>query len=194
MATLIGYARVSTTEQNVDLQHDALNGAGVFRIWTDYASGATADRPQWQDCLDHLQPGNVLIVNDLSRLGRNTADLAGIVKTLGERNVGLRSLTETWLDTTNSQGLLMFHFFSAIAEYERNRLRERTLAGLAAAKARGRVGGRPTKMSPDKSATAYDMRAKGRSIRDIAKTIEVSEATVVRHLARQRKSLQQDPP
>lgn len=190
MTTLIGYARVSTTEQNVDLQHDALNAAGVFRIWTDYASGATADRPQWQDCLDHLQPGNVLIVNDLSRLGRNTADLAAIVKTLGERKVGLRSLTETWLDTTNSQGLLMFHFFSAIAEYERNRLRERTLAGLAAAKARGRVGGRPTKMTPDKSATAHDMRSKNRSIRDIAKTIDVSEATVVRHLARQRKGLQ----
>lgn len=190
MTTLMGYARVSTTEQNVDLQHDALNAAGVFRIWTDYASGATADRPQWQDCLDHLQPGNVLIVNDLSRLGRNTADLAAIVKTLGEKNVGLRSLTETWLDTTNSQGLLMFHFFSAIAEYERNRLRERTLAGLAAAKARGRVGGRPTKMTPDKSATAQDMRSKNRSIRDIAMTIDVSEATVVRHLARQRKSLQ----
>jgi DNA invertase Pin-like site-specific DNA recombinase len=194
MATLIGYARVSTTEQNVDLQHDALNAAGVYRIWTDYASGATADRPQWQDCLDHLQPGNILIVNDLSRLGRNTADLAGIVKTLADRNVGLRSLTETWLDTTSSQGLLMFHFFSAIAEYERNRLRERTLAGLAAAKARGRVGGRPTKMTPDKSDTARDMRAKGRSIRDIAKTIEVSEATVVRDLARQRKSLQQTAP
>lgn len=187
MATLIGYARVSTTEQNVDLQHDALNAAGAYRIWTDYASGATANRPQWQDCLDHLQPGNILVVNDLSRLGRNTADLAAIVKTLAERNVGLRSLTETWLDTTNSQGLLMFHFFSAIAEYERNRLSERTLDGLKAAKARGRVGGRPTKMTPDKSATAEDMRAKGRTIRDIAKTIDVSEATVVRHLSGARK-------
>lgn len=192
--TLLAYARVSTTEQNVDLQHDALKAAGAYRIWTDYASGATADRPQWQDCLDHLQPGNVLIVNDLSRLGRNTADLAAIVKALGERNVGLRSLTETWLDTTSSQGLLMFHFFSAIAEYERNRLRERTRAGLAAAKARGRVGGRPTKMTSDKSDTARRMRAEKRSIRDIAKTIEVSEATVVRDLARQRKSLQQPAP
>ncbi|WP_017197907.1 recombinase family protein [Arthrobacter sp. M2012083] len=187
MVTLLGYSRVSTTDQNVDLQHDALKEAGVYRIWTDYASGATADRPQWQDCLDHLQPGNVLVVNDLSRLGRNTADLAGIVKTLAERNVGLRSLTETWLDTTNSQGLLMFHFFSAIAEYERNRLRERTLAGLAAAKARGRVGGRPTKMTADKSSIARDMRSKGRTIKDIARTIDVSEATVVRDLARQRK-------
>jgi DNA invertase Pin-like site-specific DNA recombinase len=189
-ATLIGYARVSTTEQSVDLQMDALNAAGCFRIWTDYASGATADRPQWQDCLDHLQPGNILVVNDLSRLGRNTADLAGIVKTLADRHVGLRSLTETWLDTTTSQGVLMFHFFSAIAEYERNRLRERTLAGLAAAKARGRVGGRPTKMTADKAATAHRMRSEKRTIRDIAKTIDVSEATVVRELARQRKSLQ----
>lgn len=188
--TLIGYARVSTTEQSVDLQLDALNAAGCFRIWVDYASGATADRPQWQDCLDHLQPGNILVVNDLSRLGRSTADLAGIVKRLADRHVGLRSLTETWLDTTTSQGVLMFHFFSAIAEYERNRLRERTMAGLAAAKARGRVGGRPTKMTPDKAATAHRMRGEKRTIRDIAKTIDVSEATVVRELARQRKSLQ----
>ena len=120
----------------------------------------------------------------------NTADLAGIVKTLADRHVGLRSLTDTWLDTTTSQGVLMFHFFSAIAEYERNRLRERTMAGLAAAKARGRVGGRPTKMTPDKAATAHRMRAEKRTIRDIAKTIDVSEATVVRELARQRKSLQ----
>ncbi|WP_404593131.1 recombinase family protein [Paenarthrobacter histidinolovorans] len=181
---------MSTTEQNVDLQHDALNRAGAYRIWTDYASGATADRPQWQQCLDHLQPGNILLVNDLSRLGRNTADLAGIVKTLSDRNVGLRSLAEPWLDTTSSQGLLMFHFFSAIAEYERNRLRERTMDGLAAAKARGRVGGRPTKMTPDKSETARRMRAEKRSIKDIARTIEVSEATVVRDLARQRKDQQ----
>lgn len=187
---LIGYARVSTTEQNVDLQHDALNAAGAYRVFTDYASGATADRPQWQECLDHLQPGNILVVNDLSRLGRNTADLAAIVKTLADRNVGLRSIAEPWLDTTSSQGLLMFHFFSAIAEYERNRLRERTLDGLAAAKARGRIGGRPTKMTPDKAATAERMRAEKRSIRDIAKTIEVSEPTVVRHLARQRKDQQ----
>ncbi|HAP91498.1 MAG TPA: resolvase [Arthrobacter bacterium] len=188
--TLIGYARVSTTEQSVDLQLDALNTAGCFRIWTDYASGATQARPQWQDCLDHLQPGNILVVNDLSRLGRNTADLASIAKTLADRHVGLRSMTETWLDTTSSTGLLMFHFFSAIAEYERNRLRERTITGLAAAKARGRVGGRPTKMTPDKAATAHRMRGEKRTLRDIAKTIDVSEATVVRELARQRKRLQ----
>ncbi|MDJ0321998.1 recombinase family protein [Pseudarthrobacter sp. PS3-L1] len=193
MATLLGYSRVSTTDQSVDLQHDALREAGCFRIWTDFASGATADRPEWQDCLDHLQPGNVLVVNDLSRLGRNTADLANIVKALDERNVGLRSLTETWLDTTTSQGLLMFHFFSAIAEYERNRLRERTMAGLVAAKARGRVGGRPTKMTPDKADVARSMRAKKKTIGDIAKAIDVSEATVVRELARQRKDLQIPP-
>ncbi|WP_432246273.1 recombinase family protein (plasmid) [Arthrobacter sp. G.S.26] len=188
--TLVGYARVSTTQQPVDHQLNALNTAGCFRIWTDYASGATEERPQWQECLSHLQPGNVLVVNDLSRLGRNTADLANIVKALADRHVGLRSLTETWLDTTSSQGLLMFHFFSAIAEYERNRLRERTKAGLVAAKARGRVGGRPTKMTPDKSEIARSMRAKKRTIADIATAIEVSEATVVRELARQRKDLQ----
>jgi hypothetical protein len=124
------------------------------------------------------------------RLGRNTADLAGIVKALADRHVGLRSLTETWLDTTTSQGVLMFHFFSAIAENERNRYRERTLAGLAAAKARGRVGGRPTKMTAEKAATAHRMRSEKRTIRDIAKTIDIGEATVVRELAGQRRSLQ----
>ena len=186
---LIGYARVSTTSQSLDLQMDALDAAGTIMNFSDQASGATMERPGWAECLKYLQPGNVLVVNDLTRLGRSAADLASIVALLAERNIGLRSLNEPYLDTSTSHGLMIFQIFSALAEYERNRLRERTLDGLRAAKARGRMGGRPTKMTPDKVATAHDMRAKKRSIKDIAKTIEVSESTVVRELARERKTL-----
>ena len=149
------------------------------------------ERPGWVDCLAYLQPGNVLLVNDLTRLGRSAADLASIVTLLAEREVGLRSLNEPYLDTSTSHGLMIFQIFSALAEYERNRLRERTLEGLQAAKARGRVGGRPTKMTPDKAATAHDMRAKKRTIKDIAALIGVSESTVVRELARERKPLRE---
>lgn len=189
---LVGYARVSSTSQNLDLQTDALTQAGAIRIFKDRASGATMERPEWVECLEYLQPGNVLVVNDLTRLGRSAADLASIVALLAERNVGLRSLNEPYLDTSTSHGLMIFQIFSALAEYERNRLRERTLDGLRAAKARGRVGGRPTKMTPDKAATAHDMRAKKRSIKDIAALIGVSESTVVRELARERKTLREE--
>lgn len=189
---LVGYARVSSTSQNLDSQMDALAAAGAIKIFKDRASGATMERPDWAECLEYLQPGNVLVVTDLTRLGRSAADLASIVAQLAERNVGLRSLNEPYLDTSTSHGLMILQIFSALAEYERNRLRERTLDGLHAAKARGRVGGRPTKMTPDKAATAHDMRAKKRSIKDIAAVIGLSESTVVRELARERKTLREE--
>ncbi|MDJ0318599.1 recombinase family protein [Arthrobacter antibioticus] len=189
---LVGYARVSTTAQSLDAQTDALEKAGAIKVYSDHASGATMERPGWVDCLAYLQPGNVLLVNDLTRLGRSAADLASIVTLLAEREIGLRSLNEPYLDTSTSHGLMIFQIFSALAEYERNRLRERTLEGLQAAKARGRVGGRPTKMTPDKAATAHQMRAKKRTIKDIAALIGVSESTVVRELARERKSLREE--
>ena len=189
---LVGYARVSTTAQSLDLQADALEKAGAIKVFSDHASGATMERPGWTDCLKYLQPGNILLVNDLTRLGRSSGDLAAIVALLAERGVGLRSLNEPFLDTSTSHGWMIFQIFSALAEYERNRLRERTLEGLQAAKARGRVGGRPTKMTPDKAATAHGMRAKKRSIKDIAATIGLSESTVVRELARERKPLREE--
>lgn len=188
---LIGYARVSTTDQSLDLQLDALEQAGAFRIFTDQASGATQVRPGWEECRAYLQPGNVLVVNDLTRLGRSAADLASIVASLAEQKVGFRSLKEPYLDTSTSHGLMIFQIFSALAEYERNRLRERTHDGLRAAKARGRTGGRPTLMTPDKAATAHRMRGEKRSIKAIAATIGVSESTVVRELAKERKTLRE---
>ena len=189
---MVGYARVSTTSQSLDAQTDALEKAGAIKVYSDHASGATMERPGWVECLEYLQPGNVLLVNDLTRLGRSAADLAAIVALLAERQVGLRSLNEPYLDTSTSHGLMIFQIFSALAEYERNRLRERTREGLRAAKARGRVGGRPTKMTPDKAATAHEMRAKKRTIKDIAALIGVSESTVVRELARERKPLREE--
>jgi DNA invertase Pin-like site-specific DNA recombinase len=186
MGTIIGYARVSTTDQNLDGQLDALRAAGAWRVFEDKASGATQDRPGWRACLEHLQPGNTLLVTDLTRLGRSTLDLAGIVQELGSRDVAFRSLAEPWLDTGSAHGRLIFDMFASIAAYERARLIERTREGLAAARARGRVGGRPSVMTPEKSEWAHRMRAEGMSLRKIAEALSVSTTTIVRDLAEQK--------
>jgi DNA invertase Pin-like site-specific DNA recombinase len=142
-SNLIGYARVSTADQNPDLQEDALRRAGAIRIFTDHASGSTQARPAWQQCLEYLQPGNVLVVWKLDRIGRSTADLARIVAELGDRGIQFKSLTESFIDTTTSDGRLIFHIFTAMAEHERSRMLERTrgpvwpLRGSAAASAAG---------------------------------------------------------
>ena len=122
---VIGYARVSTRGQSLDAQVDALVGAGAIKVFMEHASGATQARARWQDCLEHLQPGNILVVTDLTRLGRSTADLSDIVTVLGHRGIGFRSLAEPWLDTTSAHGKLIFDMFASLAEYERSRLSER---------------------------------------------------------------------
>ena len=130
----------------MDSQVDALVSAGAVRVFQEYASGATQARARWVECLDYLQPGNVLMVADLTRLGRSTADLADIVTVLGQRGIGFRSLAEPWLDTTSAHGRLIFDMFASLAEYERSRLSERTKAGLA--------GRRPRTMTEGKLETA----------------------------------------
>ena len=127
---VVGYARVSTRGQSLDLQVDALVAAGAVRVFQEYASGATQARTRWRECLEYLQPGNILVVNDLTRLGRSTADLSDIVTVLGQRGIGFRSLAEPSLDTTSAHGKLIFDMFASLAEYERSRLSERTRAGL----------------------------------------------------------------
>ena len=180
---LIGYARVSTTDQNAELQVDALTKAGCSRVFTDKASGSLASRPQLDRMLDHLREGDVVVVWRLDRLGRSLKNLLALVEDLKERGVGFRSLTES-IDTTTSGGKLVFHIFGALAEFERTLTRDRTMAGLAAARARGRVGGRPPKMTPDKIKVARDMyESKQFTVDAIAKTIGVSRKTVYRHLA-----------
>ncbi len=170
----IGDTRVSTADQNPDLQHDALAAAGCVQVFTDRASGALAKRPQLDALLDYLRHGDVLVVWRLDRLGRSVRHLTETVNTLAGRGIGFRSLTEG-IDTTTPAGKLVFHIFAALGEFERDLIQERTNAGLAAARARGRKGGRRPKMTPAKLATArqlYD--AKTHTVAQIGEIVGVS--------------------
>jgi len=181
---LLGYARVSSAEQNAELQADALAAAGCWRVFTDSASGALDRRPELDRLLEQLRPGDTLVVWRLDRLGRSLRHLLDVVTDLSERGVGFRSLTES-IDTTTSGGRLIFHVFGALAEFEREIIRERTLAGLAAARARGRKGGRPALMTPDKVKAArrmYDQR--DMTVAEIGAVLGVSRGTVYRALGR----------
>jgi len=139
---LIGYARVSTQDQTLDLQTDALKRDGCEKIFPDMTSGAKSERPGLQDAMDHLRPGDTLVVWRLDRLGRTLKHLIATITDLNEKGIGFKSLQEN-MDTTTSGGKLIFHIFGALAEFEREVIRERTNAGLHAARARGRLGGRP---------------------------------------------------
>ncbi|WP_444861252.1 recombinase family protein [Arthrobacter globiformis] len=155
----------------------------AVRVFQEYASGAFQARTRWKECLDYLQPGNVLMVADLTRLRRSTADLADIVTVLGQRGIGFRSLAEPWLDTTSAHGKFIFDMFASLAEYERSRLSERTKAGLAAAKARGRLGGRPRSMTPGKLETARQLRNEGKTLKETAQRLSVSVSSQTRALS-----------
>ncbi len=185
MSNLIGYARVSTVQQNPELQLDALRKAGCERIYTDQASGTLAERPELRRVLDHLRAGDTLVVWKLDRLGRSLRHLIDTVRSLDEKGVGLCSLHES-LDTTTSGGRLVFHVFGALAEFERELIAERTHAGLAAARARGRKGGRPSVMTEEKIALAKQMYdSRDHTVAAIAKVLGVSRATIYRSLKTQ---------
>ena len=160
MGHLLGYARVSTTDQHPHLQVDALQRAGCYRVFTETASGARTDRPTLEQLLDQLRPGDTLVVWKLDRLGRSLRHLVDTVTGLADRGIGFRSLQEA-IDTTTPGGKLVFHVFAALAEFERDLIRERTSAGLAAARARGRHGGRPSVMTAHKLQVAQEMYALG---------------------------------
>jgi len=182
MGDLLGYARVSTTEQTTQLQVDALEAAGCLRVFTDYASGAVDERVELAALFDQVRPGDTVVVWRLDRLGRSLRHLIDTVNSLADRQVGFRSLSEN-IDTTTSGGKLVFHIFGALAEFERELIRERTNAGLSAARARGRVGGRPSVMTDDKIATVRQMYASNEyTISAIAEVVGVSRATVYRHI------------
>src|SRR5271168_4830578 len=155
---LLGYARVSTVDQNLALQRDALTEAGCAKIFTEQMSGAVTDRPALHDALEFARSGDTLIVWKLDRLARSMKQLIETVETLRIRGIGFRSLTEA-LDTTTAQGRLVFHMFGALAEFERSLIRERTQAGLAAARRAGRTGGRPPKLTDDDIEAAKAMLA-----------------------------------
>ena len=184
VAKLLGYARVSTLEQNAALQHDALAAAGCWKVFTDHVSGATQARPQLDRALEQCRDGDTLVVWRLDRLGRSLRHLIEVVSDLSERGVGFRSMTEA-IDTTTSGGRLIFHVFGALAQFERELVRERTLAGLKAARARGRMGGRPALMTTDKTTTAqrmYDQQEL--TVEQIARALGVSRSTIYRALNR----------
>ena len=180
--TLIGYARVSTDDQNAQLQIDALKAAGCLKVFTDTASGSLAHRPKLDKMIDHLRPGDVVVVWRLDRLGRSLKNLIALVEDLAGKGVGFRSLSES-IDTTTANGKLFFSIMGALAEFERDLIRERTMAGLAAARARRRVGGRPPTMTPEKVKVARQMYAsREHTVEAIAQTLGVSRKTIYRHL------------
>ena len=179
---LIGYARVSTDDQNLDLQRDALQKAGCEQIYTDTVSGTKARRPGLEQALSHLRSGDTLVVWRLDRLGRSLRHLIDTVNDLQERGVGFKSLTES-IDTTTSGGKLVFHIFGALAEFEREIIRERTNAGLSAARARGRKGGRPKALSKSKAEMARQLyQDRSHSIDEICKTLGISRTTFYRYV------------
>lgn len=184
-STLLGYSRVSTADQRADLQSDALTAAGCWRIWSDTASGSTTSRPALDEVLDVLRPGDCLVVWRLDRLGRSLPHLVETVRGLAARGVGFRSLQEA-IDTTTPGGRLVFHVFASLAEFERDLIRERTFAGLAAARARGRVGGRPTVMTTAKASAADQMLATGTPVTQVAAALGVSRASLYRHVEKVR--------
>lgn len=179
--TLVGYSRVSTSDQTTDLQDDALRAAGCERIFTDQASGVLTSRPELDAAMDYVRPGDVLCVWRLDRLGRSLSHLLTLVKDLEERGVGFRSLQEG-LDTTTASGRMLFAVVGALSEYERAMIVERTRAGLAAAKARGRTGGRPKVMTDAKTRAAKAMHAEGTNPTEIARALGCSRATIYRAL------------
>lgn len=182
-AHLIGYARVSTFEQTLDLQRDALLQLGCGRIFTETISGAKADRVGLREALAFLRPGDTLVVWRLDRLGRSLQHLIETVTDLHARGVGFKSLTEQ-IDTTTPSGKLIFHLFGALAEFERDLIRERTLAGLQAARARGRRGGRPRLLgSAKKVALVRALYAdQTTTVAEICQTLHISRATLYRYL------------
>ena len=188
---LVGYARVSTFEQNLSLQVDALQQAGCEEIFEDRASGAKTDRPGLQEAVKYVRQGDTLLVWRLDRLGRSLIHLIETVAQLEEQGIGFRSLQEA-IDTTSSGGRLVFQIFGALAEFERNLIRERTLAGLKAARARGRIGGRPKALDATKTELLYKLYdEKQHTIKEICQLLGISKQTLYDYLARRKNETQQ---
>jgi len=185
---IIGYARVSMHDQNLDLQKDALNEAGCEKIFVDKITGKLLNRPGLEKTMEVLRSGDTLIVWRLDRLGRSLKHLIEIVSELENREIGFKSLTES-IDTTSPTGKLVFHLFGALAEFERNLIAERTKAGLAAARARGRVGGRPPALDEkQREALVLLYKEKKHSVNEICKIMGISKQTLYNYLRKAERS------
>jgi DNA invertase Pin-like site-specific DNA recombinase len=179
---LIGYARVSTSDQTLNLQQDALEKIGCAKIFTDIISGATTERQGLDEAIKYVREGDTLVVWRLDRLGRSLKHLIETITNLNNRNIGFKSIQEN-IDTTTSGGKLVFHIFGALAELERDIIKERTQAGLQAARARGRLGGRPKALNQKKNLIAQALyNDKSNSMAEICKTLKISRATLYRYV------------
>ena len=181
---LIGYARISTHEQNLDLQKDALEKAECERIFVEQMSGSSSNRPELNKTIDMLREGDTLVVWRLDRLGRSLKHLIELITELEERKVGFKSLTES-IDTNTSGGKLIFHIFGALAEFERNLIRERTNAGLSAARARGRKGGRQPALDDKQREVAIKLyNEKNHTIKEICRIMGITKPTLYSYIKR----------
>lgn len=181
----IGYARVSTRDQNLALQLDALQKEGCKKIYEEKISGAKANRQELRRMIEHLREGDVVVIWKLDRLGRSLRDLVNLVTEIQDKGAGLKSLNDA-IDTTTPQGKLTFHLFAALAEFERDIIRERTKAGLASARARGRKGGRPrgiSKAAMDKAIIAESLyRQQQMSVAEISRHLGIAKSTFYKYL------------
>ncbi len=186
---LVGYARVSTTDQNLDLQLDAFKKEGCEQIFTDTTSGAKSDRPGAQKALEYVRAGDTLVVWKLDRLGRNLKHLITTIEGLKEKGVGFRSIQEG-MDTGTPMGMMLFHIIGALAEFEREIIRERVNAGLQAARARGRKGGRPRKLSKGKWEVALELyRGRQKTVPQICEFVGVNKTTFYQYLLEEKKKV-----
>ena len=192
MTNVVGYARVSKREQNPAAQEAELRAAGAVRVFVDHGeSSRLADRPQWLACLDYLNEGDTLLVRRLDRLGGSERIIIETLHDLDRRGVNIKSLTEPMIDTTTPMGRALFGMVAVFAQLRVDTIRENTMRGLAHAKAQGRVGGRPSKMTPEKIAQAQRMRAERASLDHIAGVLSVGKSTVARALSKAEQELTQ---
>ena len=178
----IGYARVSTEEQNLDRQLDSLKEAGCEKIFREKITGTKKERPELDKLMEQLRSGDLIIISDLTRLSRSVKDLFSLVDQIEKKGANIKSLKESWMDTSTPQGKLMFTIFAGISQFERDLISQRTLEGLAAARARGRNGGRPKKDEKAITLALKMYQEKVCSISEITKATGVSKTTIYRYV------------
>jgi len=180
---VFGYARVSTQEQNLDRQLDILKDSGAEEIIKEKITGTKADRPELNRLLDKLRKGDIVLIADLTRLGRSTKDLFNLVEQIEKKGANIKSLKESWLDTTTPQGKLMFTFMAGISQFERDLISQRTKEGLEAARARGKKGGRKPKLDVSKKKAIYQLyEQKKISVKDICDMFKITKPTLYKSI------------